>query len=242
VTISKVYRLLRAILNTAVEDELISKNPCNIKGAGSERSPERPIATVEQVDQIAAAIDARFRALVYLAAYTTLRYGELFALRRASIDLEARTISVVEQVSHLAHGTLIVGPPKTAAGVRVVASLLPEIERHLDDYVSEEPDAPFFRGAKGAVPRTANWSKLWRTVTASVVIEGLRFDDLRHTGNTLAASTGASTKELMAGMGHASPRAALIYQHATREREDAIAAGLDAILARRRADSRPPRS
>src|SRR6266540_1612095 len=54
VTVSKVYRLLRAILNTTVEDELISKNPCTIKGAGSERSPERPIATVEQVDQLAA--------------------------------------------------------------------------------------------------------------------------------------------------------------------------------------------
>ncbi len=152
VTISKVYRLLRAILNTAVEDELISKNPCNIKGAGSERSPERPIATVEQVDQLASAIDARFRALVYLATYTTLRYGELFALRRRNIDLEGRTISVVEQVSHLADGTLIVGPPKTAAGVRVVsipASLVPEVERHLVEYVSEEADAPVFRGRRG---------------------------------------------------------------------------------------------
>jgi integrase len=121
VTISKVYRLLRAILNTAGEDELISKNPCNIKGAGSERSPERPIATIDKVDELAAAIDPRFRALVYIATYTTLRYGELFALRRNNIDLDAGTISVVEQVSHLADGTLIVGPPKTAAGVRVVS-------------------------------------------------------------------------------------------------------------------------
>jgi integrase len=137
------------------------------------------------------------------------------------------------------------GPPKTAAGVRVVsipASLVPEIERHLVEYVSEEADAPVFRGAKGAVPRTANWSKMWRQVTASVGIEGLHFHDLRHTGNTLAASTAASTKELMARMGHASPRAALIYQHATREREDAIAAGLDAILTGRSGGSRPPRS
>ena len=60
-----------------------------------------------------------------------------------------------------------------------------------------------------------------------------RFHDLRHTGNTLAASTGASTKELMARMGHASPRAALIYQHATREREDTIAAALSELITAR---------
>ena len=55
----------------------------------------------------------------------------------------------------------------------------------------------------------------------------LRLHDLRHTGNTtLAAATGASTKELMARMGHASAQAALIYQHATAERDRAIADAL----------------
>ena len=53
-------------------------------------------------------------------------------------------------------------------------------------------------------------------------LSDLHFHDLRHTGNTLAAATGASTKELMTRMGHASSRAALLYQHATRERELAI--------------------
>ena len=45
-------------------------------------------------------------------------------------------------------------------------------------------------------------------------------------GNTLAASTGASLKELMTRMGHASPRAALIYQHASHERDKVIAQAL----------------
>ena len=54
-------------------------------------------------------------------------------------------------------------------------------------------------------------------------VDELHFHDLRHTGATLAATTGATTRELMARMGHASPRAALIYQHATQERDQAIA-------------------
>lgn len=58
----------------------------------------------------------------------------------------------------------------------------------------------------------------------------LRFHDLRHTGNTLATATGASTKELMSRMGHASGRAALIYQHATKDRDAAIAASLSDLV------------
>jgi integrase len=54
----------------------------------------------------------------------------------------------------------------------------------------------------------------------------LHFRDLRHAGNTMAAAQGASPKELMERMGHSSARAALIYQHATRERDQKIAAGM----------------
>lgn len=59
---------------------------------------------------------------------------------------------------------------------------------------------------------------------------GLHFHDLRHTGNALAARTGASTRDLMARMGHDSSQAALIYQHATSEADRAIAAALDAAV------------
>jgi integrase len=62
--------------------------------------------------------------------------------------------------------------------------------------------------------------------------EGSRFHDLRHTGNTLAASSGASTRELMHRMGHASMRAALIYQHATSNRDREIAAAIDERIGR----------
>lgn len=70
-----------------------------------------------------------------------------------------------------------------------------------------------------------------RGVTAdSARGEGLRFHDLRHLAGTLAAATGASTRELMARLGHSTPRASLIYQHATEQRDRQIAAGIDAIL------------
>jgi len=69
--------------------------------------------------------------------------------------------------------------------------------------------------------------RVWVPATRAAGLDGLRFHDLRHTAGTLAARTGA--KELMARLGHASPRAALIYQHATDDRDRRIANGLDAM-------------
>jgi integrase len=60
--------------------------------------------------------------------------------------------------------------------------------------------------------------------------EDLHLHDLRHFGATLAAQAGATTKELMARLGHPSPAAALRYQHATAERDQLLAARMDALL------------
>ena len=73
--------------------------------------------------------------------------------------------------------------------------------------------------------------RTWEPATRAVGVDGLRFHDLRHSAGTLSAVAGATTKELMARMGHSSPRAALIYQHATAERDGAIADALDRLVA-----------
>ena len=233
VTVAKAYRLLRAILNTAVADELIVRNPCTIKGGGVERTPERPVATVAQVWALADAVEPRFRALVLTAAFAGLRFGELAALTRARVDLEARTISVVENQVELSGGVLLIGPPKSEAGRRTIVipdALVPELAAHLDAYVAAEDDARVFTGAKGAAIRRHNWWAKWTAATEAVGVTGLRFHDLRHTCNTLTAATGASTRELMHRMGHASAAAALRYQHATRDRDAVIAQALNDVI------------
>ena len=42
VSIQQSYRFLRAVMNTAVRDGAIEKNPCQITGAGTDRAKERP--------------------------------------------------------------------------------------------------------------------------------------------------------------------------------------------------------
>jgi integrase len=137
--------------------------------------------------------------------------------------------------------------PKTDAGKRVVAipeAVLPELWTHLDRFAEPGPDGLIFVGPHGGRLRRHNFRKQWiKACRAAGIPVNLNphFHDLRHTGNTLAAGTGASVKELMARMGHASPRAALIYQHATSKRDQLIAAAMNAqILAARKAQSSEP--
>jgi integrase len=102
VTVAKAYRLMRAILNTAVHDRRIRENPCQIKGADKEPTSERPVLSVRQVFDLADAISDRYRALVLLATFGNLRWGELAGLRRRNLDLDNRTVRVIETVYELA--------------------------------------------------------------------------------------------------------------------------------------------
>ncbi len=80
---------------------------------------------------------------------------------------------------------------------------------------------------RGNFHRSTRWTEL---VVRAGLPSGFHFHDLRHTGNQLAAAAGASTRELMHRMGHGSMRAALIYQHATGERDRTIADRLSALV------------
>jgi integrase len=226
VTVAKAYRLLKAILNTAVDDGLIRRNPCRIKGAGQEKSPERPVLTIRQVFDLANAFDRRYRVLVLLAVFCSLRWGELAALRRRHIDLASGTVHVEVSVAELTDGSLVTGPPKSLAGKRVVsipAFLLADIRPHLNDFTLPGDDALVFTGPKNAPLRRSNFTRAWRDATKTAGLVGFHFHDLRHTGNTIAGAAGASLRELMERMGHSTTRAALIYQHRTSERDKLIA-------------------
>ena len=134
VTTAKAYRLLRAIMNTAVDDGLIKRNPCRIKGGGNEESPERPVLSVAQVYALADAVGPAYRALILLATFASLRWAELAALRSEDIDLEACTVRVTRQL-HYHQAGYSFGPPKSRAGRRVVAFpnlITPDLREHLD--------------------------------------------------------------------------------------------------------------
>jgi integrase len=242
-TIAKAYRLLRRILNVAVEAGYLPRNPAAIKGAGLlERAAEMRHVSIPQLHALAEAVPGRYRALVLVAGYGGLRWGELVGLRRRRVDLAGARIYVVEQVAEVA-GKFIVSPPKAAAGQRVVvlpAVAVTALAEHLEEYAAAEPEGLVFRSGRGTYLQRSNFSRLvWRPAVQQLGLDGLRFHDLRHTAATLAAAAGATTKELMERMGHTSSAVALRYQHVMTDRQAAIAAALDGLASADAAARRP---
>jgi integrase len=230
VTAAKAYRLLKAVFNTAVDDGLIRRNPCRIKGAGQEVSPERPVLTVPEVYALADAVDRRYRAPVLLACFGSLRWGELAALRRCDIDVQARTVRVARQLTEQRGGGLVFSPPKYGAGRRTVALpevIAPDLAAHLVTYARSGDDGLVFTSAHGTLLRHSNFCRrVWRPAFTAAGLSPVHFHDLRHSGNQLAAGAGASLRELMDRMGHSTTRAAMVYLHGSDERQQVIADAL----------------
>jgi integrase len=233
---AKSYRLLRAILNTAVDpDRIIARNPCKVPGADRETPAERPVISVAQVFDLAERMPARFKAMVLVTAFASLRFGEVTALRRSDIAGDASWLRVTRGFVEVPGRGLIEGPPKSRAGVRTVivpSAIRPEIVRHMAEYVQPGGDALIFTGEKGGPIRRASFGQRvkWIEVAADLGVAGLHFHDLRHAGNIWASKAGMSTKDLMARMGHDDMRAALIYQRATSDADQRIADKLSEMV------------
>jgi integrase len=222
------YGLLKAVLATAVDDEIIDTNPCRIRGAA--KTPRvRPIrpATLAELAVIVENMPAEYQAAVLVAAWCGLRFGEIAELRRK--DVEAGRLRVRRAATTVA-GKSVIGPPKTEAGVRDVAippHLIPVLRDHLRDHAQVGREGLLFPAPHGGNLRDdgALHQAFWEARQAAGRPD-LRFHDLRHTGATLAAAAGATLAELMARIGHTTPAMAMRYQHATADRDQAIAAAL----------------
>jgi integrase len=194
-TRAKSYRLLSRILGTAIESGYLARNPCTIRGAAAEPAPEMRFATVAEIAALADAIPRRFRALVLVAAYTGLRWGELAGLRVRRVDLLHRQITVAEQLLEV-RGRLAFGPTKTGAGRWTVTLPMVAAEalaEHLSVDAEAGPDGLVFPAERGGPIRRSNVTRrVWIPATRAAGVEGLRFHDLRHTAATLAVSSPTS--------------------------------------------------
>jgi integrase len=228
------YSLLRTIMNTAVADELISANPCRVRGAGSaKRVRAISPASLAELEALVKALPQRYRLMALLAAWCALRFGELAELRRSDIDVRAGVVHVRRGVIRGTSGEAVKGP-KSEAGkrdVNIPPHLMPLVRDHLRDHVAASRDALVFPAASGGHMSPSALYAVYHPAREAAGRPDLRFHDLRHTGAVLAAATGATLAELMARLGHSTVSAALRYQHAAAERDKAIAEALSGIAA-----------
>ena len=219
---------------SAVNDELIDGNPARIVGAGrSKRVHKIRPASVEELAVLTEAMPDRLRLMVTLASWCALRFGETVELRRGDIDLSQEVIRI-RRAAVRTKGAYTVTTPKSDAGVRDVAippHIIPAIEDHLAKYVDKGRDSLVFAADHGGHLQPSTLYRHWYRARDRANRPDLRWHDLRHSGAVLAAATGASLAELMARLGHATPQAAMRYQHAAQGRDREIAALLSKLAA-----------
>ncbi|WP_026874745.1 site-specific integrase [Jiangella gansuensis] len=236
-SIAQSYRFLRTVMNAAVRDEAIVRNPCMIPGAGSVKARERKIATPQQVAELITTITPeRYRAAVVLAAWCALRRGEVCGLRREDVDLEKGTVWVRNNHVELLESRVRYDKdPKTEAGKREI-SVPPHVLTFLIEH-AEKWAGPefFFVGRDGSRMRGNAVYQAFKRARTKVGVD-IAFHDLRHTGQSLAAAAGATLADLKKRLGHSSTAAANRYLHALDGRDAEVAKALS-DLARRAASS-----
>ena len=205
------YGLLRTLMGTAASDGKITANPCVIRGAGSARRVHkiRP-ASLDEIAVITREMPEQYRAMVLLAAWCALRFGELTELRRHDVILgdDEGVVRVERAVVRVEEGFRVT-TPKSDAGIRDVAippHLLPALQAHLDKFVDDKPDALLFPAKHGDHLAPATLYRRFYTAREKANRKDLRWHDLRHSGAVLAAATGATLAELMGRLGHSAPR------------------------------------
>lgn len=229
---ANAYRLLASVMKTAISEGLRDSNPCRVPGGGTDprREHDSEAVTYEQVAALTASMRPEWRMLVLLAAYCQLRFGELAELRRRDIEIgpgAKRGVVRVRRSVTRVHGVMIVGPPKSRAGIRDVGvppHLLPGLAAHLAEHAGPGRDGLLFTTRSGGqLSQSATWPE-WDMARTAAGLPGFRFHDLRHTGATwLARDAGATLKERMYRLGHSDPRMAARYEHADAERDAANA-------------------
>ncbi|OBI46983.1 tyrosine-type recombinase/integrase [Mycobacterium colombiense] len=227
------YGLLRTIMGDAVRDGKATANPCVLRGAGSAKRVHkiRP-ATFEELEIIVGELPERYRAMVLLAAWCAMRFGEITELRRGDVDLDDGVIRIRRGVVRTDDG-FQAGSPKSAAGIRDVhipPHLLPALEDHLAKHTEEPDDSLLFPAQHGGHLAPASFYRWYYPARTKAKRPDLRFHDLRHSGAVFAAATGATLAELMGRLGHSTPAAALRYQHVAAGRDKKIAEALSALL------------
>ena len=169
----------------------------------------------------------QYRAAVTVAAWGTLRRGEVLGLERRDVDLVAGTVRVERTLHEFHDGSLDLGPTKNGDPRKVYlpSSVMPALEDHLRRFVGPESDAPLFVGATGERLRPSNFWVIWETARRRAGLTWVRFHDLRHFAATMFATTGASTKEIMSRGGWKSVAMVVRYEHASEERDALLAQG-----------------
>jgi integrase len=235
-SVRTVFATVRAIFAAAVRDRVIGNDPCaGVKLPAVHRERIVPL-TVDQVDALAAALPARYRAVVVVAAGAGLRQGELFGLRVSDVDFLRRVVKVERQVQPAVGGGYAVTPPKNTASVRTVPVgnvVVTALAEHLREYPADSDGFVFRTRAGGPCTRHTFNQSVWRPAAKAAGLAGVGMHDLRHFYASVLIGAGLNPKAVAERLGHANAAMTLnVYSHLWPSDEDRTRQAIDDMFRR----------
>lgn len=202
---NEALKLTKRLLYFAVDDGILTRNvAARIEPRRVERSPIE-ILEPHELNAVLDHLPDRWRAMVLLDALGSLRWSELAGLRRQDVDVEARTVTVVQKVTEV-NGRFHVGPPKTQGSARTV-DLPGAVVKPLVEHLLRYPGELVFHGANGNPVRRKVFRAAWlKALAAANITKHVRPGWLRHSGASLAYAASHDIKLVSQRLGHTSTR------------------------------------
>jgi integrase len=231
-TIEAVARLVHRVLEVAVEEDRIGRNPARGVRVAPAPVREARFLSEDEVRSIAEEVPSRYRALVWTLALTGIRVGEASALRVK--HLQGDVIRVVESSAEVA-GRKVTGPTKS--GKARTVDVPPELRKMLTEHVTTysnrfDPAAFVFPGERGGQLRQNAFRK--RIFQPAAIRAGITrvptVHDLRHTAASFMARSGFTLLEAASQLGHSATTMTARYSHVFPQERQAKAARLGELI------------
>jgi integrase len=246
-TVRAVAATFSRVMNQALVDGAITRSPLlGLQLPKNGHSPEMKVLEPRQIRALAETVDPHFRTLIFMAAYTGLRWSELAASNVSSVDLASAAVHVRESLVEV-NGKLCLGSTKTGATRKValprflVEMLEPQVR-------GQAPDGYVFTSKEGGPLRRNFYKRHYLPALKASVDPHLclcdsascserhtplyRFHDLRHTCAALLIAQGAHPKEIQERLGHSTIRMTFDrYGHLFPTLDERLRDGLDQLYA-----------
>jgi integrase len=235
-TVHTVYAVLRSLMQSAVQDQLIPANPC--ARVPLPRLDKRVVVFMAAgaISALAGKMTPRYELAVWLGAGAGLREGEALGLTVPRVEFLARRLVIVEQMQNK-----VLSPLKTKASTRVVPAddlVVNAVTAHMQRW-APGPGQLLITNRLGRPVQRNSFGHCWReAVKAAKLPEGTRFHDLRHFYASTLIAAGLHPKVIQERLGHATMAETMdTYGHLFPDASEHGRGALDAMFAP--ADVRP---
>ena len=232
-TVKGIQRTLSVCMQKAVDEELISKNPCSkVKLPNAEKPEMKTLKKEELTSFLEEAKKSDCYEFYYLELTTGLRLGEICALSWDDLDTENKTITVNKNVQRV-NGEIVINTPKTKSSIRTIR-LCDECIRLLSELKENQiPKSKYIfpSSVTGEIRDTSAVTRRLHRIQDRAGVPRIRFHDLRHSFATLSLEQGMDIKTVSHMLGHTDAGFTMnTYMHVTDSMQENVANTMENLL------------